>query len=288
MQIVGGLGNQMFQYALGKRLALDKNVPLKLDLSWYEEHPERPYRLNQFKIHASQASHQEIIDLTRLQTTDIYSRIYRFYQRRLPYYYRNVIIEEKTGYDSNILQVPINAYLSGYWQNPRYFETIQSVLMEEFEPIENVEETPICHLLDKMKNSNSISLHIRRGDYVKDERNLSFHGTCSISYYERAVAYLLEHFENLRVYVFSDEIEWAKQNLELSCPTEFISGQYSIPDYIEMQLMKACTHHIVANSSFSWWAAWLCKNTDKVVIAPQKWFTGIDLEDIVCSEWIRL
>jgi hypothetical protein len=144
--------------------------------------------------------------------------------------------------------------------------------------------------MDGMSTGNSVSLHIRRGDYVSNPVTSAFHGICSMSYYKRAVTYLIEHWTDLHVYVFSDDIKWAKNHLVLNHPCEFVSGRFFIPDYVEMELMRHCKHHIIANSTFSWWAAWLSENRFKTVIAPENWVIKkeFDFSSIYLNNWIKI
>jgi hypothetical protein len=140
----------------------------------------------------------------------------------------------------------------------------------------------------------SISIHIRRGDYVQNKKTGKHHGNCSSEYYKNALDEILSKLskgqrENVRLFIFSDDIEWARKNLSFACPSVFVSNP-ATPDYEELVLMSKCSHHIIANSSFSWWGAWLDSNPQKIVIAPAKWFNTRQslYKDIVPSSWIKI
>ena len=141
--------------------------------------------------------------------------------------------------------------------------------------------------LEQIRNTNSVSLHIRRGDYVSNPAAAQFHGLCEIPYYQAAVESLKQHFPDIHVYVFSDEPEWAQSHLRLDVPTFFVESNSG---EVDLELMRNCCHHVVANSSFSWWGAWLCALDGQVVHAPKRWFADprTDTKDVVPSRWIQL
>ena len=136
----------------------------------------------------------------------------------------------------------------------------------------------------------AVSLHIRRGDYVSNPVTNNYHGTCSLAYYKKAVLLLKEKIENPSFFIFSDDLLWARENLDFINDMTFIDLDKSIPDHEEMHLMSQCKHNIIANSSFSWWGAWLNENSDKIVIAPKKWFSDntINTEDLIPAKWMRI
>jgi hypothetical protein len=288
VKLQGGIGNQMFQYAIGRRLSLERGVQLKLDLSWFHNQTKRSYRLSQFNIQAETRNSFEMEKLYRKDKNILYSKVIRQMERFLPYYQRRVIFERKSGFDPNILKAQKFVYLDGYWQSQKYFSGYEMVLKNDLKLKEPIRDQLLIDLENKFQNENSVSLHIRRGDYIQDLKSAAYHGICSTSYYHQATNYLAECESDLRVYVFSDDIEWAKHNLSLKLPTEFISGRFDIPDFIELELMKNCKHHIIANSSFSWWAAWLAKSPEKIVISPIKWFVNKEVKNLIPAEWISL
>lgn len=285
VRLIGGLGNQLFEYALARRLSFERGVSLKLDLSWFKDQPERPFRLDRFNIKAVPADPYEIEKLFHLERKDLHSRLIRRLERFLPYYRRHVIYENNSGFDPSILKAPVSVYLDGYWQSPKYFSAIETVLRQDFELREPLRNERLLDLMKEVETGNSVSLHIRRGDYVQDPKTAAVHNTCPISYYQESLKLLSENESNLRVYVFSDDIQWAKQNLHTNFPTQFVSGQLGMPDYVELELMRRCKNHIIANSSFSWWAAWLAANPGKTIIAPRTWFVSREARDLIPPEW---
>lgn len=135
-----------------------------------------------------------------------------------------------------------------------------------------------------------MSLHVRRGDYVSDARTHATLGVCSLDYYRAAVRYIADHVEAPEFFVFSDDIAWAQANLELGHPCHYVDHNRGAESYNDMRLMSLCRHHIIANSSFSWWGAWLNPRADKVVVAPARWFAGGNrvVDDLFPPGWVRL
>jgi hypothetical protein len=176
-------------------------------------------------------------------------------------------------------------YLAGCWQSERYFKDIEDVIRREFtvkiKPDANNERTTAL-----INSVNAVSLHIRRDDYVTNQR----HGTCALAYYQQAVEIISRKVSSPYFFVFCDDILWAKENLKLKYPTVFISHNDAAKDFEDLRLMTQCSHHITANSTFSWWGAWLNKKYDKIVIAPGKWFNdeGINTKDLIPEGWIRI
>jgi hypothetical protein len=183
--------------------------------------------------------------------------------------------------------LPDNSYLDGYWQSHRYFERISNLLHDEFK----LKEDSVEHnygLECEIKDSTSIGVHIRRGDYVTNIKSAKYHGICSMDYYNDSFEYMSKIISNPKYFIFSDDINWAINNIKINYPIRFISTNMKIPHY-DLSLLSLCKHQIIANSSFSWWAAWLNKNLNKIVIAPKKWFTkDKDANDLCPTNWIKL
>lgn len=285
VRLIGGLGNQLFQYALVRRLSLLHDVPLKLDISQFETYKLRRYSLNAFNIIEDYATEGDIVRIKEKG----FASFRRLTEKLLPYYKRSYIHERSLHFDPNILKSPKNLYLEGYWQSERYFKDIEDVIRREFtfkfKPDASNERTS-----EHINSVNAVSLHIRRADYVSDAAINQFHGTCTLAYYQQAVEIIVRKALSPHFFVFSDDILWAKENLILTYPTIFISHNNATKDFEDLRLMIQCKHHIIANSSFSWWGAWLSKNPDKIVIAPQKWFNdeSINTKDLIPEGWIRI
>lgn len=287
-RIMGGLGNQLFEYAAGRRLALANNDQLKLDVSDYKISP-RPYRLDRFSIVEDIALPTEVQRLTGMKDqSSIPARVRRRLMRYLPTRRTAVIGERSTGFHSEVLSATGDAYLDGYWQSELYFKDIEHIIRGEFrlkDPPDAVNQAVGAAISE----CGSVSLHVRRGDYVSNPLYNQVHGACPLEYYEAAVELIAKEVSNPHFFVFSDDLEWTKRNLILGYPAAYPhNGEEN--DYEDLRLMSLCKHHIIANSSFSWWGAWLCANPDKIVVAPAKWFNDPrkDSSNIVPSSWWRI
>jgi hypothetical protein len=294
IQLNGGLGNQMFQYALGRTLSLKNNCELILDTSILAQKTNskveivRDFELEIFNIVAKVASKSELKEYKPILLKIINSLVYRlgFPGITLSNYY----IEQQFSFNKKVLKAAKNCFLSGYWQSQLYFESIASVIIEDFQfPI--IDDSINLYFLSEIKKSNSVSIHLRRGDFLNVNTH-NIHGTCSLEYYQGAISYIKSKIINPVFFIFSDDIPWVKSNVNFEAQTHFVSGNVLKKSYIDMQLMSYCKHNIIANSSFSWWGAWLNTNIEKIVIAPQVWFSDKKMEsqtkDLIPNTWIRL
>lgn len=289
IELMGGLGNQMFQYATGRKLALERNVELKLDISNFDHDSKRTYRLNHFNTIDAIASGEEIKVLRRYDRPSL-STIPSFLKERLkPYYRRHHVKEQQFEYDPNLRNIGNDAYLSGYWQTEKYFSDIRDILRKEFTLKDRLDEANL-ELLSRILGKNSVSLHIRRGDYITDHKTFQYHGTCSNEYYQNAIGLVGRNIEDPHFFIFSDDMAWVKRNFPISYPHEFVSHNGEEKDYLDMILMLHCRHHIIANSSFSWWGAWLGESGDATIIAPLQWFRNPSLgnRDLLPESWLRI
>ncbi len=271
---MAGLGNQMLQYALGRRLSIQYNSPFFLDLSWFESnkdlaHP-REFRLDSFNTAYQTVDYKKL--LWKLRYTDHFKTIN-------PFKLKNIKEKDVTVFDESILQAGDNILLEGFFFNYKYFDSIKDLLIKEFTPVEPMNAANVTSL-QKIKNTNSVSLHIRRGDYAHTD----FHGMLSKSYYENAIHYIAQQKGHLQLFIFSDEPEWVRQNMQFDYPHEIICFNKDAHNYFDMELMKHCKHNIIANSSFSWWPAWLNEYADKIVVAPEKWFNQRKLSGTLIPE----
>jgi hypothetical protein len=283
VKLMGGLGNQMFQYAAGRCLSHLHKTELKLDLSYLNADPankytKRNYALDVFNINADVATEA---DLKRFHPLER-GKITRTLMRKLPILYSKVIANESGhNFMKEFYSFPKDVYLNGFWQSEYYFEPVEELLRKEFTLKQNLIGENLL-LADQIDNCNSVSLHVRRGDYISNKEAQEFHGSCSLEYYEKAIA-TLKQKGNVEVFVFSDDISWAKENIKTD-KIHFITQNN--PGHIDMHLMSLCKHNIIANSSFSWWGAWLNQNPEKTVVAPKNWFTDVHLKDIYPKDWI--
>lgn len=275
IKMMGGLGNQMFQYALYKAFE-QKHTDVYADLLWYRNKSVK-FELYNFGIEINLASEKYINRFSDCQL-DFVSRL-----RRKIFGKRKSFVLEKydSCYESDILRLD-NVYLSGYWQTDKYFSSIREKLLEDFDF--ELANSQVSEWEDKIKNKNSVSIHIRRGDYLQGKL---YGGICTSLYYAKAIEYIKMKVPNARFFVFSDDVEWVKQQEEFK-GFVVVDRNEQTTAISDMYLMSLCKYNIIANSSFSWWAAWLNKNEQKIVIAPQHWLNGKSTPDIWCEEWIRI
>jgi len=281
-KLKGGLGNQMFQYALGRHLATKNKTELKLDISSLGEGTAsgdtvRTFGLQNFAIEVQVASPEEI---NKIKTSSYLAILRRKISNR-------IFGDQTVRFNPKILSLPNNTYLDGYWQSPLYFDAIRNTLLDEFTPTSALSEYG-QNIEIQMKKSDSISIHIRRGDYAKNPKVTKEFGVCGLSYYSRALTKIKERVNNPYFFVFSDDIEWVKENLPLGNNVTFVSDS-TLMDFQELYLMSKCKHNIIANSSFSWWGAWLNNNSNKVVVAPTPWFDkSIYDTNLLPDTWIQI
>jgi hypothetical protein len=288
-RLKGGLGNQMFQYAAGRTLSLLKNTELKIDTSFLDQNPQgaftlREFQLDVFNIKAAVADKKDYEDLLKHAG----SRLRRVLYRELPGLFNKAYLAESGAlYHRKFKNYPANAYLDGYWQSEKYFESCREAIHADFSFV-HPPSAENASLLERIKAGNSLSLHVRRGDYVSSTKINSVHGTCSPEYYSAALKLMREKHGAMKVFVFSDDIEWCKANLNAGENVIYISHNSGKNSYEDLRLMSNCRHNIIANSSFSWWGAWLNPSSSKTVVAPRNWFRTKDNPDIYPAEWICL
>jgi len=280
VKLMGGLGNQMFQYAIGRRLALHKNAELYLDLSFLNlrenvDYTLRKYELSRFKISA-------ITKDVFFKDDFISKAIHKL--KRIKY-----LVERNELFDPTILSEKRNVYLSGFWQSEKYFADIRQTLLEDFALQSSLSKDNML-LSQQIASVNSVSIHIRRGDYISNKNALSKHGVLGLDYYKNALNLIRSRVPNPVFYIFSDDINWIKQNLHIEESHYIIEHNKAEDSYLDMILMSTCKHNIIANSSFSWWGAWLNDYSEKMVIGPKNWFSDstIDTSDIIPESWIKM
>jgi hypothetical protein len=288
VRLQGGMGNQMFQYALGRSLAIKNNVPLGLDLTFLLDRTPMPsyftfrdYNLADFNIEASIVSRKDIPFLYRKYKLGIFARYVDFIRRK----FISTPGKEKKDFifDLQILALGPNAYMEGWWQNPKYFEEYQSVIRKDF-TLKNRSEK-IEKLIEEIKSKNSVCIHIRRGDYIVNDA----HQVIQKEYYENALTIISKKEKIDCIYVFDrDDIAWCEENLKFNYPVVYVKNDISLAECVT--LMSTCKHFIIANSSFSWWGAWLGSYSHKIVIAPKLWLAdeSTDTTGLIPESWIRI
>ena len=277
VKIKGGLGNQLFQYALGRAVALHHKLPLKLDLTIFKTYKLHRYLLDQFAIQADIATENDIINLkgrknvlfSALRKAGLIKRKSYFKEKRSSYFDASV-------FKNNFV------YFDGYWQNELYFLDIRELLLRELSPISSMSDLG-CDYLNCIKNSNSVSVHVRRGNYL-NTKNVN---VLDVDYYMKAAEYVRKNLEKPTFYVFSDDLEWCKNSLGFLDDCIYLDRTKTEID--DLKLMSFCRHNIIANSSFSWWGAWLNQNPKKTVIAPKGWLLNDpDSSNVILSDWVKL
>lgn len=285
-RLFGGLGNQMFQYAAGRRLAHVLAVKLKLDVTWLGKPGSRAYSLENFNVQENFASASEIAAVAPIG--GLRHALAKKWPKKWPKY----IQEKHFHFDPEILNLPDDVYLKGYWQSEKYFSDIAGIIRREF----TVKTPPggrNREISELITSKQSVSLHIRRGDYVTSRKTKQHHGVCDLDYYFRCVDYLKQLVKNAHFFIFSDDPQWARDNLKQLCPTTFVDHNRPDKDYEDLRLMSQCKHNIITNSTFSWWGAWLNPGKDKIILAPKQWFAkkiqvSTKTDDLFPSGWILL
>lgn len=288
--LTGGLGNQMFQYATARRLAEQHSTILKLDISGFEQYKLHRYSLHCFHIWEYLATDNEIKNicgennLFRKASKKILSKL-----KNLPYHKPKILTEKYFHFDPKILDAPNNILLNGYWQSEKYFSDIPDILRREL-VIKYQQDLMSAKFAEQIQKTESVSLHVRRTDYVNNSLTNQIHGTCDKEYYTQAVKYIGDRISDPHFFIFSDEPDWARDNLKLGYPTTIVDCNDASRNYEDLRLMSSCKHNIIANSSFSWWGAWLNQNNHKIVIAPKHWFndSSKNTKDLIPDQWIKI
>jgi hypothetical protein len=260
IKIQGGLGNQLFQYAHGRNLELAGKKVI-FDTSFFSNNrakidTARDFKLDKFNIE------------TKAEFSNKNRQIFNILNK----------VTVKLGLKQN------------FYQSERYFINIKDTIQKEF-TLKNPLAPKSLVWEEKINSTtNSIALHIRRGDYILNTKTNSFHGVCDLAYYKSALDEMVKRLgNNINIFIYSDDIAWAKENLKFPYPIEFVSDS-EIPDYEEMYLMSLCKHNIIANSTFSWWGAWLNQNPNKIVVAPKQWLANKTSNklDILPESWLQI
>lgn len=270
VQLLGGLGNQMFQYACGRALALRTGKQLYLDVGSYSIYPGRRYELDVLNIQANIINLIEdkaIRDQLGIAGTLIYS-------------------ERQFNFDQNVFDLCNNVFLQGFWQTEKYFHDFTSVIRKELSPKMHSLSAESLGISQEIRKSLSIAVHVRRTDYAICDQL----GILPMDYYENAKQYLAMVFPSAQYYIFSDDIDWCKQEFTIFPNARMVEHRSKIGCHEDLWLMSQCQHNVIANSTYSWWGAWLNDNPEKVVVAPDRWFAGehLNIQDLVSDKWIKV
>lgn len=294
VNLCGGLGNQLFQYACGRAVAAANGMRLKLDVSAFPDKNGRLYELDSFAISATHAGRLDCsvarygLGRALLLYVLARSRVTRYRPARASSWYREKAI---CHCDAEVFNCGSRVYLSGYWQCYGYADRVRDVLLEELK-VRQPPDDRNGAILERIGANESVAVHVRRGDYVSNAGENAHLGSCGVSYYRDAMASLEASLDSPRFYVFSDDPGWVRENLHdgkrcLEVIDHNSGPKAGIEDF---RLMRACKHFVVANSTFSWWAAWLGAAPGKKVIAPYPWFADENRSDdeLVPPEWERV
>jgi len=287
--ILGGIGNQMFQYAAGRSLAIYLNDCYTLDLNDFDRYTlHHGYELKRvFDVPAEPTSPDELQSVLGFRRLSLIKKILRRRQFSI-LRGRKFIVEPYFNFWPKFFSLNSSSYLYGYWQSEKYFKLIEKVIRDDFSFKPPLTEKNLL-IANQIDQTNAISLHIRRGDYLTDVKTNRIMSVCDISYYERAISYMAAKVSNPVFYVFSDDMDWVKQSISITYPAVYVDHNRGEDSYVDMQLMSLCKHHIIANSSFSWWGAWLNPSAKKIVVAPSMWFkNGNNDSDLIPEGWVRL
>lgn len=299
VSIFGGIGNQMFQYAFGRALSASLNTDFKYDYSYNlirnDFNPSDIQSIfNLFNLKGQQASDEEIRKFGLLSGYRGFNKYYQFVKKFF-FYDKNYIhiVERDTNFNSSVFTLKDkNLYLSGYWQSEKYFLEYSNEIKNDFSFKESL-QFQAYEWANVIQKSESVSIHLRGRDYLTSKATSSQHLICDIEYYSQAISYFKKKYLNPTFFVFSDDPTWAKSYLKSINNNDivFIEGnQWNVSPINDMYLMSLCKHNIIANSSFSWWAAWLNNNRQKTIICPKKWFNMKlhNIDEIAPQSWIKI
>jgi hypothetical protein len=292
VKISGGLGNQLFQYAYGRQIADRSGAELKLDLRKvgrkYHPWQRRPwhYALWPFRIRASVASLAECRSL-KFDTSSAYGKLYAILLQQFhktkdargasPHYVK----QRRVGFVPELMDVTDPAYLDGHWESGRYFPDVEASLREEFQ-LRDGPQGRNAELLDEIRGSNAVSIHVRRTDFLFADGGTK--NICTLDYFQQAAEIIRKKAGAAHFFVFSDDIPWCRDNLDLGGPMSFSDANGRTTAHEDLRLMSHCKHHVVPNSTLGWWGAWLNPDPAKLVVCPKAW----PLADVIPDEWIAI
>ncbi|TDH26430.1 alpha-1,2-fucosyltransferase [Segetibacter sp. 3557_3] len=287
VQLKGGLGNQLFQYAAGLSLALHHQVPVKVDTSLLGEPDEQIGTIRNFDLAYLQEP-PEIATRVELQPYLEESLLKKLLQKLLPPHKREIYKEARFTFDHHFYAAGRQIYLKGYRQSEQYFKPNEKEIRSRF----GFRAGLMVHLEDfarQLQQEESVALHIRRGDYSATTVQ-NYYAELGLEYYQKGIAHIRTKVTQPTYYVFTDDPSWVMQNLPLAPGVTVVSGATSKSHLEDFWLMSQCRHNIIANSSFSWWAAWLNNYSRKIVVAPANWFdkAKLDTRDLIPKHWVRL
>lgn len=290
VQILGGLGNQMFSYACGRALAERLKTDLILDLSSYARY-HRKYMLNKFNINQKYNK-----DFKKTIMVIKYSDIFlkKYFNTHWNFNLNGIkpVYENGSAYNVAIEDVEDNSYIQGYWGSEKYFADISEIIKREFTLKEKLSDNSLNWHKRIQKESCSVAMHIRRGDYINVPANQIIFKSLQVDYYQNAINVIKKKHDISAIFIFSNDILWCKENLKFGLPVYYVDGNDEDHGYEDLYLMSQCSHNIIANSTFSWWGAWLNDNKNKMVVCPQNFYKlndkWHDSKDLCPKDWIKI
>lgn len=279
VRLQGRLGNQMFQYALAKSLqASGKEATIDSSMLKYDGNYNELGLFPNIKREIQEASPDMVVKLGDCNKSLLFK-----IKRKVVGYKSTHVLEKDYIYTDAVFHMD-NVYLEGYWQSEKYFRVIEDEIRRIY-TFPEITDSINQQLAEKIQSCNSVSLHVRRGDYL-NSKNAPMHGNiCTPVYYENAITYIKEHVNNPKFFIFTDDVKWIREHYQDEENYVIVDQNHGESSFRDMQLMSLCQHNITANSSFSWWGAWLNQNKDKIVITPPKWFNLAETPDIWCDGW---
>lgn len=289
INFTGGLGNQMFQYAFGRALSIKTGIPLAACVDFYGRNPKHNgFELTKvFELDLPFCTKSDLERQTGFFTSNISVR--KLINKIQPSHYlnRQIITESKYIRSLNSARLLSSGYYLGYWQNPVYFDSQSDLILKDFSSANN--HLLESRVLSSIESTNSVGMHIRRGDYVNEINAAKVHGFCGLDYYTKSMKFLSERFSDLTFYVFSDDPDWAAINLKKTYGKVYIvRDNVNDKSFIDLLLMSKCKHNIISNSTFSWWGGWLNSNPAKVILAPARWYSDGRSCSILPTSWIKI
>lgn len=288
VRIWEGLGNQLFQYAYAKALQLSTKQTVKLDMEkiydnlYSRGNIDRKIQLKNFNISLDEWCDKDKNNYKYMGRINHREKLY-FFMAKCGIYPYKYIEEKNMGYHIWLNYIRGNAYIKGWFQNEKYFRKYREVLIKEFTPKKKI-KIPVW-LKDILASEDTVSIHIRRGDYRKLKLDLP------LVYYYQAIRIFLEYNQNSVFLIFTDDMEWVKKNFSVEGQFYFVNDDKKLEDYEELFIMSKCKHNIISNSTFSWWGAWLNSNPKKKVVAPKLWNGRMGKnygEHIIPEGWLRI
>ena len=283
-RIRAGLGNQLFQYAAARAVALRLGVPLRLHPLFYAQDSLRSYRLDAYGLPARPALDRELRwVLTPLHGSPKVRALVEGVNRLLPFDRRWLVEESSMRFDPRIARLDHPVYLTGFWQCERYFDGHADTIRQEL-----TLRTPVpeCYkaVVDAIDGCQSVAIVVRRGDYLGIPNT---QGLCTQDYYTRALDAITARVPQRRLFVFSDDIPWCRAHLIVEPGTTFVESATRHAPEEDLRLLSRCRHFILANSTFAWWGAWLSSNVEKLVVAPSRWMQDSEpYTDILPPQWL--